>query len=576
MNEFGHITVKDIANRNFIKVTPNISLNECRALAAEKESIVIVANDEQPLGIILYNQLVDKAVVPNSKITALMRTDFTILEHDAMGDDIMIYLRELPYHPLVVVDKHHEVVGLLVLDLLFKELANSLKTMQATVDAINSVIDEAICVVDHDDQVTHWNKRAEVLYDIKATEIIGKNIEDFFSNLMVTKVIKEREGVDAVYHQPCKDTHVLISAKPLKIGGAVIGGVSAERDITEVVQLNQKLHFASNQVQELQSEITRITGGNNPFAAIKGHHQKLTELINMAKKVAQTSAAVLIRGESGTGKELFARAIHEASDRAAEPFVVVNCAAIPPSLFESEVFGYEGGAFTGASRQGKTGVFESAHGGTLFLDEVAELPPNLQVKLLRVIQEQEFYRVGGTKPVKVDVRIISATHRNLEAMLGKDLFREDLYYRLNVVALEVPSLRERREDIPELVYQFIREYSQLYDKHISQLEPSVMAILLAYPWPGNVREMKNVIERMVILAEGDTITEDNVPSTLIRPRDKKHRPYQTGLVSVTEQTERELIQSTLEQVNDNRSQAARILGIPRSTLYYKMHQLGLM
>lgn len=576
MKKFDHVTVEEMVYRNFVKVTPNSTVSECRALAAIEQSIVIVVDKKQPVGIVLFDNLFSSTVDPDTNITELMRTDFTILENDTLNDNILPYLRELRYHPFIVLGDKQQILGLLVFDLLFIELANAYKIMEATLDSVLSVVNEAICVVNHEDKVTHWNKKAENLYGIKESEIVGKNIEDFFSNLMVTKVIKEREGVNSVYHQPCKDTHVLISAKPIKIADKVVGGVSAERDITEVVQLNQRLNFASSQVKELQSEINRITGGTNPFARIKGHHHKLTELINMAKKVAQTNAAVLIRGESGTGKELFARAIHEASNRAEQPFVVVNCAAIPPTLFESEVFGYEGGAFTGASRQGKVGVFEKADGGTLFLDEVAELPPDLQVKLLRVIQEQEFCRVGSTTPIKVDVRIISATHRNLEEMLAKGLFREDLYYRLNVVTLEVPPLRERREDIPELVYQFAQEYSQLYGKHISRLEPGVMAVLLAYPWPGNVREMKNVIERMVILAEGDTITEDNIPKSLTKAQGKNQLPYQTGLVSVTEQTERELIQSTLEQAKGNRSQAARMLGIPRSTLYYKMHQLGLM
>jgi PAS domain S-box-containing protein len=576
MNKFGNLTVAEMLYQNFVEVTPNITVGEGRALAAIKQSALIVLENEQPIGIVLYRKLFNSKVDPDTRINEIMRTDFTILEHETLEDDILIYLRELRYHPLIVLGSSREVLGLLAFDLLFTDLANSLKVSQARLDAVLGVVDEAICVVDDQDNVVHWNHRAESLYNIKTEDIVGHSVEKYFSNLMVTKVIKNREGVNSVYHQPCIGTHVLISANPVRVGNEVMGGISAEKDITEVIQLNQKLTHASSQVKELESEITRITGGRNPFARIKGHHHKLTELINMAKKVAKTNAAVLIRGESGTGKELFARAIHEASSRAEKPFVVVNCAAIPPTLFESEVFGYEGGAFTGANRQGKTGVFENANGGTLFLDEVAELPPDLQVKLLRVLQEQEFCRVGGTKPIQVDVRIITATHRNLEDMLHKGLFREDLYYRLNVVTLEVPPLRDRREDIPELIYQFTQEYSQLYGKHIARLEPSVMAVLLAYPWPGNVREMKNVIERMVILADGDVITESNIPSALKQQQGKNQLPYQTGLVSVTEQTERELIQKTLEQVNGNRSQAARMLGIPRSTLYYKMHQLGLM
>ncbi|MTI81118.1 MAG: PAS domain-containing protein [Firmicutes bacterium] len=574
MNNTGHLAVSEMLNKNFIEVDPGITVSEGRILVAKNQSNLVVVDNNQLIGIVLYHKLYKEGVDPDSSIYEVTRKDFTILEHDSLEHDILTYLRELRYHPLVVTGKENQIEGILVFDLLFDEMAQKVKATQARLDAVLDTVDEAVCLIDESDQVVGWNHRAESLYNIKAENIINHNIEEYFSNLMVTRVIKEHQGVRSVYHQPCKDTHVLISAKPVKMGDDSIGGVSVERDITEVVQLNKELNHASSQVEELQSQINRITGGRNPFARIKGHHQQLTNLINMAKKVAKTNASVLIRGESGTGKELFARAIHDASSRVDKPFVVVNCAAIPPTLFESEVFGYESGAFTGADRRGKEGYFEKANKGTLFLDEVAELPPDLQVKLLRVLQDQKFYRVGSSKPVEVDVRIISATHRNLEGMLSKELFREDLYYRLNVVTLEVPPLRERREDIPELVYQFTQEYSQLYDKHISSLEPEVMALLLGYPWPGNIREMKNVIERMVILADNDVVTEECVPQTLTQQ--SKDELHQSGLVSVTEQTERELIQSTLEQTKGNRSKAARMLGIPRSTLYYKMHQLGLI
>jgi transcriptional regulator with PAS, ATPase and Fis domain len=294
----------------------------------------------------------------------------------------------------------------------------------------------------------------------------------------------------------------------------------------------------------------------------------------MAKKVAGTSAPVLIRGESGTGKELFARAIHETSDRASQPFIVVNCGAIPVTLFESEVFGYEAGAFTGASKGGKIGLFERANGGTLVLDEVAELPLDMQVKLLRVLQNKMFYRVGGSTAVNIDVRFISATNRNLEEMLNKGLFREDLYYRLNVVNLEVPPLRDRKDDLPVLVYQFIQEYSLMYNKTITRLDPEVMTSLVAYSWPGNIRELKNIIERMVILTDGEVITPEYIPA-VITSHQAKPESLAHNLTVVTEQTERALIVETLKLAKDNRAKTAKLLGIPRSTLYYKMRQLGI-
>ncbi|SFG72929.1 PAS domain S-box-containing protein [Desulfotomaculum arcticum] len=579
MSQTAFLTVADMLCRNFIEAAPAISVGEGRAITEKKPTtrpfVLIAVHNKQIVGVVRHHKLFNAGIDPDASISEVMDKNFLILDKKSLKQDILNYVEELRAQALIVIDEKNKVLGVLYFDLLFAGLLERYKITRARLEAVLDTVEEAITIINDQDVVTHWNHRAEALYDISAEKIVGNNIEKYFSNLMVTKVFKERTGVRAMYHQPCADTHVLISANPVKIGDQVVGGVSSERDITEVVELSQKLNQASSQVHKLKKEIKRITGGHKPFARIKGHHYKLKELVSIAKKVAVTHAAVLIRGESGTGKELFARAIHEASGRADKPFVVVNCAAIPPTLFESEVFGYEAGAFTGASRHGKPGFFENANGGTLFLDEVAELPTGLQVKLLRVLQDQVFRRVGGSAPIKVDVRIVAATNRNLEEMLVNELFREDLYYRLNVVSLEVPPLRERREDIPELVYQFIQEYSQLYRKRITRLDPEAMAVLLAYPWPGNVREMKNSIERMVIMADGEVITGECIPAAL--KQNIKHKlPYQAGLVSVTEQTEREIISRTLQQTNGNRSQAARMLGIPRSTLYYKMHQLGLM
>lgn len=571
MSQGDCVAMEEILDRNFIKVTPDITIYEGRLLCTRKDSVLVVLKDNQLVGVVPGKMIFGSNIEAHKDIGSLMRRDFIVVDKDIASEDILAYFEE-SNSPLVVVDRKNRIIGVICFEALLFKLALLFNIARSRLNTVLNTVDEAICIIDDEDAVTHWNHRAEILYNIKAEKIVGNNIEEYFSNLMVTKVIKERGGVSSVYHQPCKDTHVLISANPVKIGSKIVGGVSAERNITEVVQLNEKLNDASSQVQELQSRINLITGRNNPFAYIRGHHQKLTQLINMAKKVAVTNATVLIIGESGTGKELFARAIHEASKRSDKPFIVVNCAAIPVNLFESEVFGYEGGSFTGANRQGKAGFFENANGGTLFLDEVAELSPGLQVKLLRVLQDNILYRVGGSKPVKIDVRIIAATNRNLEEMLVNGHFREDLYYRLNVITLNVPPLRERREDIPELVHQFAQGYSQLYGRRIARIKPEVMAVLMAYPWPGNVRELKNVIERMVILSDSEVISKEHIPDAL-----QQHGKLadKAGLASVTEQTERELIIRTLKQTNGNRSQTARMLGIPRSTLYYKMSQLGL-
>ena len=443
------------------------------------------------------------------------------------------------------------------------------------------VLEEAVCVIDAENRVFGWNRRAELLYGIAATEIIGQPIGKFFSNLMVTQAMQDGLLVREAYHKPCPGTHVLINAQPVRLDGKIVGGVSAERDITEVVNLNQQLSEAGNEVRSLREEIDKIQATADEFSAIYGHSPLVLEAVRVARRVAATNVSVMLRGESGSGKELFASAIHRASGRHGQ-FVAINCGAIPASLFESELFGYAAGSFTGADKKGKLGYLEQAHAGTLFLDEIGEMPKEMQVKLLRVLQEQKFHRVGG-KPVHVDIRVIAATHRDLETMIARGEFREDLYYRLNVVTIPLPSLRERREDIPELVHRGIQHFSQLHGKQIRRLEPAVMAALLDYEWPGNVRELYNALERMVILCDDEVMTLANLPLNLaadsaaglpvVALSPQQSAAVGQSLTDTTEAIERDLIVRVLAEVNFNKLLAAKKLGIPRSTLYYKMKNL---
>ncbi|MDO7786167.1 sigma 54-interacting transcriptional regulator [Desulforamulus aquiferis] len=572
----GFLTVKEMLYRDLLPVGPNSTIGEVREKGIPNRPVVLITEEDRLIGVLLWKEVINRNLESDVKVSKIMRRDFSSLDEEDLDREILTFLPELRYHALVCRNKEGKVLGVLSYDQVFHDLTLKVCEADARLNAVVETVDEAICIVDANDTVLAWNSRAESLYGIKATDILGKPINQYFSNLVITRINREWQEIRSLPHQPVEGTHVLINATPVRLGPKIIGGVSAERDVTEIVQLNQKLSQASYQVQRLEQEIIQFTADRNPFASIKGHHRRLMEVINVARKVATTNAAVLIRGESGTGKELVAKAIHQTSTRNEKPFNVINCAAIPRSLFESEMFGYEGGAFTGADKRGKQGIFELSDGGTLFLDEIGELPPEMQVKLLRVIQDGIFFRVGGSVPVKVDVRLIAATNRYLEEMINKGEFREDLYYRLNVVSLELPPLRERREDIPELVYLFLQEFSQLYNKQITKLEPGVMATFLSYSWPGNIRQLKNVIERMVILSEGDTVPESAIPDSLRVTSQQDQIGTTIGLASVTEQTERDLIVRTLKQVNGNRSEAARMLGIPRSTLYYKMHQLGIM
>lgn len=255
----------------------------------------------------------------------------------------------------------------------------------------------------------------------------------------------------------------------------------------------------------------------------------------------------------------------------------INCGAIPANLFESELFGYQPGAFTGADRKGKPGLFETADSGTLFLDEIGELPKEMQVKLLRVLQDKSFYRIGGDRPVSVDVRIIAATNRNLEEMISQNSFRDDLYYRLNVVTLQLPPLRDRRGDIPELVHRGLQHFGSVHGKQINRVEPAMMAVFLDYDWPGNVRELHNVLERLVVLADGETLGIANLPAAL-RPSGRPQSPPAADGASLdvaTDAMARDLIEAALQATGFNKAKAAQKLGVPRSTLYYKMDHLGI-
>ncbi len=316
------------------------------------------------------------------------------------------------------------------------------------------------------------------------------------------------------------------------------------------------------------------------FANIVGESKVIQEILTLVRRVAPTKATVLISGESGTGKELIARAIHQLSPRANKPFISVNVAALTETLLESELFGHERGAFTHAVAMRK-GRFELADGGTLFLDEVAEMTPALQVKLLRVLQEMEFERVGGIKTIKVDVRVVAATNKELKAEVEAGRFREDLFYRLNVVHLKIPPLRQRPEDIPPLAGHFLKKYALENARGEVRLSPEALGALSRYPWPGNVRELENVMERAVILCSNNVITPQDLPAELVGPRPESPldlaqlMPFHIPLPEALEQIEEQMIRRALEQAGNVQVRAAELLGITKSLLQYKLKKYHL-
>jgi two-component system NtrC family response regulator len=331
------------------------------------------------------------------------------------------------------------------------------------------------------------------------------------------------------------------------------------------VRDRQRLARENRELRDALRERHRVEG-------IIGESGAMQEVLSLVRRVAPSDATVLIRGESGTGKELIARAIHHASPRAKEPLVAVNCAALPETLLESELFGHEKGAFTGALAT-RRGRFEAAQGGTVFLDEIGDLPVHLQVKLLRVIQEREIERLGGTHPIRVDVRLLAATHRNLEALVRDGRFREDLYYRVNVVTITIPPLRERRDDVPLLLDHFLEKFARANGKAIRGLTPEARHALLRYDYPGNVRELENLVERAVVLTRDDVIGTADLP--LAVGTDARALPEDATMPTAVEALERAMITDALGRANGVQTRAAELLGVSERVLRYKLRKYGL-
>ncbi len=352
-----------------------------------------------------------------------------------------------------------------------------------------------------------------------------------------------------------------------------------KKNVTEYTNLVNQLDSASSQLDLLKEEIDKMTKDFFSLGHVQGKNPIMQNLIQVAKKSSRTDANILITGESGTGKEVFAKSIHQSSARKGH-FVPVNCSAIPDTLFESEFFGYAGGAFTGALKNGKVGYYELANNGTLFLDEIGDLPLEHQGKLLRVLQEGKVTRIGSSNTIEVDARIIAATNKDLDAMIKEGLFREDLFYRLNVVQLDLPPLRERREDIILLFTQFLNEICSKNKISVPTIENDVYNILLKYRWKGNIRELKNAVEYMVVVSNGNKILKDHIPQYIIVDLSKNvdyiNLPNlakgQSGLEENLSAMEMNLLIDAMKKAEGNKTKAAQLLKIPRSTLYYKLEQ----
>jgi len=426
-------------------------------------------------------------------------------------------------------------------------------------------IADGVFTVDPSGIITSFNRSAEEITGYTREEAIGRRCSEVFkANICKQQCALQRsvESGRRLVNVPVEITRRDGERLPISVSTAVlrdrkgrhVGGVETFRDLSDLEELRRQI--------DDRAEVADIVG-NSP---------RLREVLEILPEVAVTDATVLIRGPSGTGKGLLASALHNMSGRKDGPLVKVNCAALPETLLESELFGYVRGAFTDA-RKDKPGRIALAEGGTLFLDEIGDVTPAVQVKLLRVVQDREYEPLGSTRTERADVRVVAATNRDLDRMLREGTFREDLFYRLNVVDLELPSLAQRREDIPRLVDRFLRQFNAKMGKSVATISDEAMALLLAHDYPGNVRELENAIEHALVLCREHTIEARHLPAALRHARDRGHDVRPNGLP--LQSAEARTIQETLERCDGNRSEAARELGLHRTTLWRKMRRYGL-
>lgn len=446
-----------------------------------------------------------------------------------------------------------------------QEILENVEVSRNEMSTVLETAHEGIFALDQKGYVKHCNNRAATLFDTTKRDLIGRHISKLMPGSPAIKVLETGRGYtenEEIFKVDGGQHHFIVTVKPVCNGDEIDGVVVSFRDITEAQKL--VYNFSTRAIKNTVDDII-------------GTSEKIMIAKKQALITARGNSTVLITGESGTGKEMFAKAIHYASARSDHPFITVNCGAIPENLLESELFGYEKGAFTGASEKGKAGKFELADGGTIFLDEIGDMPLHLQVKILHVLQNMRFERVGGSKSIIVDVRVIAATNKNLEKLIEEGKFREDLYYRLSVIPLSVPPLRERRDDIKMLMYHFLRKYNTFMNRKITGFSPAVEELYINHDWPGNVRELENAVEYGTNMAFGDTIDIDEVPARIMKKEEEivKFKNLDKPLAEQIKLYEREIIMKKLKQHNGVKDTVARELGLSRATLYRKLSELDI-
>lgn len=537
----------------------------------EGNIVVISKSAEELIGVkesdIIGNSIYK--VIENSKLINTMETGkseflqyFTFKGREFMVDRVPLEDEEGVYGAIAI---FHDVTDFRIM----KKQIDEDKDYIDLVDTMINAFNEWYVVVDDKGIITMMSHGYRQFINVENP--VGKHVTEIIENTRMHLVLQT--GIMEVGEiQEVNGKRMISMRIPIKKNNVVVGAVGKVmfKDVSDFITLGKKINKLEKEVEYYKNELNDERVAKYSFDTLVGSSEALKKVINVAQKVAKTNSNVLITGESGTGKELFAHAIHNASPRYFAPFIKINCAAIPSELLESELFGYEEGAFTGAKKGGKKGKFELANGGTILLDEIGDMPLGMQAKLLRVLQEKEVERLGGNIIRRIDVRIIASTNKDLEKLVVRDKFREDLYYRLNVMAIKLPSLRERKGDVRLLASELRKKLSDRLGVYVEGIAEETIEILERYDWPGNIRELENVIERSINLLDSDLIIKpENLPPRINKKRTKSVYGGKS-LKEIVENLETQLIKECLERNNGNKNKSAKELGISRVGLYKKI------
>ncbi|MFW2500027.1 sigma 54-interacting transcriptional regulator [Clostridium diolis] len=579
--------VKELMTKKVLVLKPNNTFEEAAKLFIENgiDGAPVVDRDGKLISIVTKTDLM-KAILNklemNTKLETLNLKKVITINSEMNIEDVLKYnVGRLP-----VIDKNNKIIGIIThtdfINDLVEKISKKCRDMKNTklgLTELDSIIEcsyDGIYITDGEANTIKINNAYESITGLKRSEVLGRNMKDLEKEGVISQsatllVLKNRKTT-TIQQEFKTGVKVLVSSNPIfDKNGKIIMVVTNVRDVTQLYELKEQLQKNKEITLKYVSEIEEMRTQLLNTSEIVAEDHKTIEIIQLANRIAKVDTTILMLGETGAGKDQIAKHIHKVSKRSKKQFIKVNCGAVPASLIESEFFGYEKGAFTGANKEGKIGLFEMASGGTIFLDEVGELPMDMQVKLLRVLQEMEVVRIGGTKPIKIDVRVLAATNRDLEDMIKKKQFREDLYYRLNVIPLYIPPLRERKHDILPLINFFLTQLNKKYNFN-KIFASDALNCMYEYNWPGNVRELKNIVERAVIMSEDDKIKRSDLPKNIIGSNGMivTLNTFEEGinLKETLDAIEKKLIKKAYDKYGNVRA-AAKSLGIDASTFVRK-------